>query len=75
MLQNVDRAAALIQKAVSKVVSSESPSSFIVNVRRSATIVALSAFEAQPDVTETTDHEDNELHRIFRGRGSCQGRA
>jgi hypothetical protein len=26
----------------------------------SATTVALSAFEAQPDVTETTDHEDNE---------------
>jgi hypothetical protein len=26
----------------------------------SATIVALSAFEAQPDVTETTDHEDDE---------------
>ena len=26
----------------------------------SATTVALSAFEAQPDVTETTDHEDDE---------------
>jgi hypothetical protein len=59
MLQASDSAASLIQKQFRKSFSRKSSSSLMLEPW-SATTVALSAFEAQPDVTETTDHEDDE---------------
>jgi hypothetical protein len=60
-MQTSDRAAALIQKQFRKSFSRKSSSSSSLMLEPwSATTVALSAFEAQPDVTETTDHEDDE---------------
>jgi hypothetical protein len=60
MLQTPDRAATLIQKQFRKSFPRKSSSSSSLIVEPwSATTVALSAFEAQPDVTETTDHEDD----------------
>jgi hypothetical protein len=49
----------LIQKQFRKSLSRKSSSSLMLEPW-SATTVALSAFEAQPDVTETTDYEDDE---------------
>jgi hypothetical protein len=57
MLQTSERAAALIQKQFRKTFSQKSSLSLEPS---SATTIALSAFEAQPDVTETINHEDDE---------------
>jgi hypothetical protein len=59
MLQTSDRAAGLIQKLFRKSFSQKSSSSLILEPS-SATAIALSAFGAKPDVTETTEHEDDE---------------
>jgi hypothetical protein len=60
-LQTSDLAAALIQKQFRKSFPHKSLSSSALLLEPwSATTVALSTFEAQPDVTETTNHEDDE---------------
>jgi hypothetical protein len=55
-----DRAAVLIQKQFRKSFSQKSSSLSFMLEPPSATTIALSAFEAQPDVTETTYYEDDE---------------
>jgi hypothetical protein len=60
-IQTSDRAAALIQKQFRKSFPQKSSSSSALMLEPwSATTVARSPFEAQPDVTESTEHEDDE---------------